>query len=367
MNKKIQDKLFKAYYDPSHPGSLGGLTRLAHATKVPLKLVQQWAQSQLGYTLHKPVRQHFKRSRVIVRGINQQWSADLVDLKNLSKYNKGMKYLLTVVDVFSKYAFVHPLKSKSGPALKEAFETIFTRSKRIPLSLHTDKGKEFLNSTLQRYLKQQNVHHFVTQSETKVQVVERFNRTLKERMFRAFTIGNTLNYLTLLPKLLHGYNASHHCTIGMAPKDVNLKTQERVWNKAFRQDWLKNKRTKFQRFKFKVGDKVRISKARRTFKKGYLPGWTEEVFVIRQLLKQSPPAYKIEEYDGTMVKGTFYEHELQHVDVTDDDLFRIDRIIKKRGKGNNAEALVAWKNWPAKYNSWLKLSSIIPLKKSKKK
>lgn len=327
MSQKIYEKLFKAYYDPTHPGSLGGLTRLARATKVPLKLVRQWAQTQLGYTLHKPVRRNFKRSHVIVRAIDEQWSADLVDLQKLSKYNKGMKYLLTIVDVFSKYGFAYPLKSKSGPTLTEAFKTIFTKSKRKPLRLQTDKGTEFLNSTLQRFLKQQNVQHFVTQSETKAQTVERFNKTLKDRMFRAFTIGNTLNYLTLLPSLLKGYNASTHRTIGMAPKDVNLKTQEFVWKKAFRQAWLKNKRTGLRRFKFKVGDKVRISKARRTFKKGYLPGWTEEVFIIRQLVKQSPPAYKIEEYDGTMVKGTFYEHELQHVNVTDDDLFRIDRVI----------------------------------------
>lgn len=366
MSTRIANKLFKAYYDPSHPGSLGGVQRLAKATKIPVRLVKEWLKKQTGYQLHKPVRKTFPRSRVIVRGIDEQWAADLVDVQKLAPYNRGNKYILTVIDVFSKFGFAVPVKNKTGVAITEAFDGIFKSSKRIPLKLQTDKGKEFLNTTFQNFLKKENVTHFVTQSETKAQIVERFNRTLKDRMYRAFTVGNTLNYLSILDKLVKGYNASPHRTIGIPPEKVNLRNQEQIWKRAFRDDWLKNKgnRSRKKSHKLKVGQKVRISEAIRTFKKSYLPGWTEEVFVIERLLKKKPPVYKLTEYDGTPIKGTFYEEELQLVNVEDSDLFRIENVLKTRGRGNNKESFVEWKGWPSKYNSWIKSNQIKPLTKS---
>lgn len=97
------------------------------------------------------------------------------------------------------------------------------------------------------------------------------------------------------------------------------------------------------------GDRVRHNKKFRPFKKGYLPGWTEEVFVVRQVNKGSIPNYKIEEWGGTPLEGTFYEQDLQKVTITDDNIFRIQKIVKRKGN----KVLVNWKGWPVKYNSWI--------------
>ena len=118
------------------------------------------------------------------------------------------------------------------------------------------------------------------------------------------------------------------------------------------------KRSTRVRFKFKVGDKVRISKKKGTFEKGYLPNWTEEVFSIAQRLRRIPPVYRLREYDGTMLDGTFYERELQRVQQSEADLFRIEKILKTRGKGKDEEYLVRWSGWPSKYDQWIRASSL---------
>ena len=118
------------------------------------------------------------------------------------------------------------------------------------------------------------------------------------------------------------------------------------------------KRSTRVRFKFKVGDKVRISKKKGTFEKGYLPNWTEEVFSIAQRLRRIPPVYRLREYDGTMLDGTFYERELQRVQQSEADLFRIEKILKTRGKGKDEEYLVRGREWPSKYDQWIRASSL---------
>lgn len=168
------------------------------------------------------MRLHFKRNPVLVKGLDEIWQSDLADLSNLSKHNSGFKFVLTVIDVFSKFAFAIPLKTKSATAVKKAFEDISAEGRK-PQKIHTDKGGEFMGKQVQDFFKKEGIHHYVTHSETKASVVERFNRTLKTRMFRAFTAKNTLNYIDMLQELVDGYNHSKQRTIGMSPANVTLK------------------------------------------------------------------------------------------------------------------------------------------------
>ena len=174
------------YHDPRAPGSLGGVQRFARAHQIPLKQAQRVLERDLAYMLHKPRRRRFPTVPVIVGGLDDQWVADLVEVQPLAKYNRGIRYLLTVLDVLSKYAWVQPLKAKTGVALVHAFEKILKQGRRQPNRLQTDRGKEFYNQTFQRWLEEQGIQHFSTEGDAKASVVERFNHTLKERLVPLF-------------------------------------------------------------------------------------------------------------------------------------------------------------------------------------
>ena len=228
--KKLERMVLKTYYDFSNPGSYGGLERLLKATGVPVKKLKGIMRKNLIYSLHKPIRVRYTTNPTVANSIDHQWAADLADMKNLSRYNKGVKYLLTVVDILSKYAWVVPMKNKTGAEQKRAFESILKKGRK-PLRLQTDKGSEFYNKPSQEYLKQRKITHFSTQSDTKASVVERFNKTLKQRLFRALTANAILRYLDFLPDLVKGYNASVHNATGVAPKNVTMYNDGKVWKK----------------------------------------------------------------------------------------------------------------------------------------
>ena len=170
------------------------------------------------------MRYRFKRNRVVVARIDDEWETDLVIIDLLSKHNNGYRYILTVIDVLSKFAWIEPMKTKTGESLVEAFSRIIKKG-RTPGMFHTDKGTEFTNEQFQKLLKEHNIRFFTTHNETKASIVERFNRTLKGKMWKYFTANNTLKYIDILQKLVKSYNSSRHRSIGMRPVDVNKKTK----------------------------------------------------------------------------------------------------------------------------------------------
>ena len=352
--------LASVYLNPSHPASFGGLDAVYRAleeegnSKISRKQVQNWLSQQDVYTLQKPARWHYKRSRVIVPGIDAQFQADLVDLQNLSRYNKGYKYLLTCLDIFSKYAWVVPLKTKQGQELVKAFQTILS-SGRKPLKLQTDQGTEFLNRLFQKFLRDNNIDFFTVNSGLKASVVERFNRTLKGKMYKYFTAKNTLTYVDVLPQLVKSYNNTYHRSIKMKPTQVTKANEAEVWETLYGNDV--NKRV---RFKFAVGDRVRISKAKRPFEKSYLPNFTEELFTVYKRMARQGPVYKLKDDACEILKGTFYETELQKI-IKNDDVYRVEKIMRKRKRRGVVEYFVKCKGYPDKFNSWVPASNISKL------
>ena len=369
LKKKMKNKskkmtrqnrlLATLYYEWKHPSSLGGVDKLYRTARqygITRSQVITWLQKQPGYTLHRPARRQFRRSKVFVNGLDDQWQADLVDLQSLSRWNHGYKYLLTCIDILSKYAWVVPLKTKTGSALVEAFTTIFKQGRK-PDKLQTDAGTEFKNKTFQTFLKQHDVHHFVTYNETKAQIVERFNRTLKQMMWRLFTTRSTYHYLDKLHGLVnYNYNQSMHRSIKMKPSEVTAMNAQQVWRTLY------GKRPPVVKYKFKVGDQVKISKHKRVFEKSYLPNWSEETFIVAQRLPRDPPVYRLKEHDGELIQGTFYETELEKVIEPLHHLFRVDKVLRRRGKGAQAEVLVHWKGWPKKYDSWIPAQQLVSLR-----
>ena len=181
---------------------------------------------ELAEELHKPVRRKFERRHVDVFGIDDMWGCDLVEMQEWNYQNKGFRYMLNVIDVFSKYAWSIPLKDKKGLTVVQAFKQIVKQSGRIPKHIWVDKGKEFYNKNMDEWLQENNIIRYSTYGEHKSAVVERFNRTLKEIMWKRFTAENTRKWIDMLDKLLHDYNNRIHSTIGMTPVKASLKENE---------------------------------------------------------------------------------------------------------------------------------------------
>ena len=188
--------------------------------------------------------------------------------------------------------------------------------------------------------------------------MERFNRTLKERLYWYFTAANTFRFDGQLRRLVEGCNSTRHHVIGMAPQDVTWNNGEAVWKRLYGK-WVKQKPV---RPKFQVEDRVRLNKVHRNFEKGYLPGWTEEVFLVHRVIRGPIPTYKIHEWDGSPVQGTFCDADLQKVQLEDDALFRTEKVLTRQ----KDRVLVKWKGWLDKYNSWISSRAITSSKKKKK-
>ena len=265
----------RAYEDPHEPGGLDGVEPFAKAHKLKTPDALRILQSVLSYTLHKPRRTRFPTTPTLVFDRDKQRQMDLMDMQKLSRWNKGHKYLLSVIDVLSKYAWAVPIKSKTSKDMIQGLEGIRRQaSPRPPLRGQKDQGKELYNAAVQARFKKHGWHHFSTYGGRKASMVERWLCTLKQRMYRYFTAHNTLRYVDVLQPLIHTYNQSCHRSIGMAPHQVAEKTVPKVWDKPYGHR-LDQKTTPP---KCQVGDRVRLNKKHRPFKKGYLPGWTEEVW-----------------------------------------------------------------------------------------
>ena len=354
QQQRLQQRVRKVYYDAKQPGSFGGVVPLARALKQKKDDVREWLSFEDAYTLHKPVRQKFQRRRTIVGGIDHQWQADLIDVQKLKKNNGGNAYLLTCIDVFSKYAWVVPLKDKTGGSLVRAFQEIFA-SGRKPLKLQTDKGSEFKNRSVQKLLREEKIVFFTTENDDiKAAVVERFNRTLKERLWRFFTKSKNERYLDVLPDIVYAYNRSFHRSIQRAPVEVNFKNQEDVWQSLYGGRTFSSKRNKL-----KIGDRVRLSKTRRVFKKGYLPSWTFELFTVVAVLRTTPTTYTIKDDSGEVLEGSFYEQELQK--VGEKTYYDIESVLDQRlDKKGQREYLVKWVGYDPSFNRWIPHRALAP-------
>ena len=318
--------------------------------------MEKWLLRQDTYTLHKRARKRLSAEpRVFVGGIDEQWAMDLCDVTNIAQYNDGCNFILTVIDVFSKWGDAEAVPNKTGVRTTRALENIFTRTPRRPLRIETDHGKEFYNKKFSDLCDREGIHHFSTQSSNKACVAERFNRSLKELMYKHFTAHNTYRWIEILPQLIETYNKRYHRSIGRSPNSVTAANEAEVFRKLY------NKRPKPGKL-LKVGDLVRISKKRHVFEKGYLPNFTEEVFKINRVVSNHPPhRYELEDLAGEVIKGRFAPEEIQKSIKGGDDIWKIERVIRAVKRGGKQFYYVKWRGFPSKFNSLARPEDIVQL------
>ena len=227
---------------------------------------------QLAKELHKLIIRIFKKRKVYSGYRDNIWGADLADMQLISKFNKGFRFLLCAIDVFSKYAWVIPLKDKKGISIVNAFQKILNESERKPNKLWVDKGSEFYNNSFKKWLKDNDIEMYSIHNEGKSVVAERFIRKLKNKIYKYMTAISKNVYIDKSDDIVNEYNNTYHRTIKMKPVDVKNNTCIDSMELHSEKE-VNNKDTKF-----KVDDYVRISKYKNIFAKGYMPNWSEEDF-----------------------------------------------------------------------------------------
>ena len=272
-DKILKNKAFDIAKDPKYDGYQRGLASTVYKffdLKVSgngAKLIPE--NEQLANELHKPMIRKFAKRRVYSTFKDNIWGVDLADMQLLSKYNKGIRFLLCVIDIFSKHAWVVPLKDKKGISIVKAFQIILKQSNRKP---NKKKGSEFYNSYFKKWLRDNDILMYSIHNEGKSVVAERLIRTLKGKIYKYMTSILKNVYIDKLDDIVDEYNNTYHTTIKMKPIDVKDNTYINT-----------SKEINNENPKFKVGDHVRISKYKNIFAKGYIPNWSEEVLLLKKL------------------------------------------------------------------------------------
>lgn len=258
--------------------------------------------------LYKPVVKKFKKRNIITLGIDNLWAADLLIMTKFAKENTGYKYILNVIDTFSKYVWAQPLKKKDAASVCCAFEKIIKCARKNNHQscdlLHVDKGREFVNSKFKSLLSKYDIKMYHTENEEKSAIVERFNRTLNEKLKFHFHVNDNFRWTNILQPILDTYNNTFHHTIRIAPSQVNKSNEKEVLEKYYK------KTAQHIRADFCIGDRVRITKLKKVFANKYSTNWTREIFLIDKIVYSDPVTYKLRDLRGEPIIGSFYKNEL---------------------------------------------------------
>ena len=268
--------------------------------------MEKQQQQLLAKEVFSPQITKFKRQRIIPLYKDETWSADLIDKSSLSKYNNNYKFILTVIDIFTKYAWAIPLKNKSGLSITNGFKTILSEGRK-PEKLWVDRGSEFYNKTFKSLLKEygtgkaaSGIELYSTYSDLKAVFIGRFKRTLLLIINKPMFINGDGNWVNILNDAVVTYNNNIHSSITMTPVDASNNPDKVKYTFSF-----KNIKPKLN-----VGDYVRNVDKRNIFSKGYTSNWNRELFKVNEVLKTHPPTYKIEDTNGEIIEGKYYEQEL---------------------------------------------------------
>ena len=277
----------------------------------------------LAEELHKPVIKKFNKRKVYSQFRDNIWGVDLADMQSLSKRNKGIKYLLCAIDLFSKYAFVVPLKDKKGISIVNAFNKIIKQSNGCakgtsvqqvkPNKTGVDQGSQFYNRVFKKWLSDNDIIMYSTFNEGKSVVAERFIRTLKNKLYKHMTATGKNVYYDVLDDVVNGYNNTKHNTIKMKPKYVKNDTGKSsaiACNKRVDIDEHNKKSARYN-----VGDRVRISKFKNIFAKGYTPNWSTEIFIVNKINDTVPYTYNLKDLNDEEIISSFYDRELQKTNL----------------------------------------------------
>lgn len=357
---RMDHLLRSIYYDPVNPAAYSSADRLYRAVKkrdtsVTIKNVKDFLSGEIPYTLHRRIVRRYIRNPVVSSFKGEHCQADLIDIQKHSRMNDGFRFILTVIDVFTKFAFAIPIKDKSSKSVSVAFASLFKRYH--PQNIQTDEGKEFINKEVQSIFKTNRCHWFPAKNEQiKCAVVERFQRTLMTRVQKYITAGNP-KFIDKLDDFISAYNNSFHRSIKMTPIEACSASTQQVFLNLYGFD---DERALLRNVKKKpilrIDDSVRIGEQKNRFKKGYAQNFTDQVYTVSHAIQGTKtPVYSLRDEKGQAIKGNFYGNELQK--ISNPHTYRIN-ILDEKGRGRNKRYFVRYINFPESSNEWISASSV---------
>ncbi len=374
-----QRLLVQNYSRAGHPIAFAGPQKVYAWLKeqgVPVSLakVREWLQSREEYSLTRETRKPRFRPRVHVSHMGLYAESDLADMKQYSSDNSGYKYILVVIDQFSRYVLARGLRDKNNNTVVRELSSILDESPPFRYML-TDRGKEYTGRVTQTFFKERGVKHFTSEGEMHAARAERVIKTLKGRLTRYMIHRQKMQWYDILADIVKSYNNTIHRSIGRAPAEVTPQNEAEVLEYMLRLKAPPVKRERPKRvavqsrpFRLKVRDHVRLSQLKERFDRHYSQHWSGEIFVIvKRVRREGRPFYKVSDIRGEEITGIFAPSELQKVRYDENKAWKIEKVLKRRGKGKKQELLVKWLHWPSKYNSWVEASVVQSQKRPRKK
>ena len=304
-DKVLKDKAYDIASNPEYDGYQRGLASMVYksfdkkSTGSGINTTKP-GSSILADELHKSVIRKFKKRKVYSQFKDNIWGVDLADMQSLSRKNKGIKYILCAVDLYSKYAFVISLENKKEISVTNGFNKIIKQSHRKPNKIWVDQGGQFYNNIYKKWLSDNDIIMYSTYNEGKSVAAERFIRTLKSKLYKHMTAIGKNVYYDVLDDVVNKYNNAKHSTIKMKPIDVGNNNKRVYIDEHNKKD-----------SKFKVDDRVRISKFKNIFAEGYTPNWSSEIFIVDKVNETVPYTYNLKDLIDEEILGSFYDRELQ--------------------------------------------------------
>ena len=340
-------------YSGSKPWSFGNKKRLKnHVKGKSEKEIDFFLNKNEIYTRFKQHRKSKKYSPIYVYKKRELFQADVVFFTNpeMVKANHGYKYIFTCIDCFTKMAWVYPLKENTCANILQSFKHILSVCGKQPDRLNSDRGSELICKKFKTFLAELKIFHYLSYSLRKCPIIERFNLTIQNLLYKIMANKRTLNWVNIIEQAMEIYLHRQHTTIKMSPIEAEQDKNEDEVRKNLLIFFKKNSGHKTKP-KFVLNDTVRIWLKRVTFQRGYDENYGREFFTVKEVLTNLPvPRYVLKDSKGEDIRGAFFEDEL--VKFIPNDVFEIE-VIGERKRRKKNEYLVHYLGYPKSMDEWI--------------
>ncbi len=377
------NRIIEKYVDPSTPASFMEIGAFYDQLDEQTKKVYTKAQVRkaLMKEEHIAVMKDSPRKQQSIRVISPRmfylFETDIgMFRRDIASFNDGYIGFLVVIDAFSKYLWCTPLKRITSKIVAEAFEKILTQLDHVPVNCRSDLGPEYQGHEFQALMTKYGINHFFASGPSKACMAERVIQTIKQKISKYLIYHNTWTWYKILDDVTYSYNHSIHSVINMAPAKVTEADENRLWRELYDKQFayyykVPNKTSTLEqdtkgdevteknpirryndypRFKFALGDRVRLNVLRYKFIRKYSQQWSNEIFtIVKRFIKESKNMYLIKDFNNELVSGSFFENEMLKAYVDRNTVYRISRIHKRK----NNKYLVSWLGWGRKFDSWV--------------